>query len=320
MLAVSLPDVSGYDVCRALKAATDTCGIPVLMLTARDNDAEVVAGLQAGADDAITKDSAPAIVLARVRRLIEFRRLATLAVLNEHLVQVGRLLAGIVHEIRGPLSVIRGSADLLSMQLGDDDERSQWIDPIVRNARLLQVRLEHLMAAVRHGSGASQTIEPTPLIQESVDLFVKGTDPRGAKVKVELHAAPGLPLVRVDAGRLIQILLALLGNAHEAILGTQTGGRIDVRAECTSAEGTDWVTIAVADDGPGIPASHRQRIFEPFFTTKEKGSGYGLYMASEMAKEQHGHLTVDNAAERGAVFKVWLPAVAAEETPDAAAS
>ncbi len=73
------------------------------MLTVRDNDADVLAGLEAGADDYVAKDADPAIVLARVRRLIQFRQLATVAVLNEHLVQVGRLLAGIVHEIRGPL-------------------------------------------------------------------------------------------------------------------------------------------------------------------------------------------------------------------------
>ena len=78
---------------------------------------------------------------------------------------------------------------------------------------------------MRHGSGASQTIEPTPLIQESVDLFVEGTNPR-REGEVESHARTDLPLVRVDAGRLIQILLALLGNAHEAILGTQTGGQL----------------------------------------------------------------------------------------------
>lgn len=311
ILDVNLPDTNGQDVCRALKAEPDTCGVPVLMLTVRDNDADVLAGLQAGADDYVAKDSDPEIVLARVRRLIEFRRLATVAVLNEHLVQVGRLLAGIVHEIRGPLSVIRGSAELMRLQMTEGDERHQWVDPILRSARLLQVRLEHLMAAVRGGPAELHTLEVAPLVEESTDLFTKGTDPRGRQVKIETTCAKVLPPVRVDAGRLIQVLLSLLGNAHEASLAKDSGGEVCVRTGTASDEGKEWVIIEVADNGAGVPEPYLGRIFEPFFTTKEKGSGYGLYMACEVLKEQHGRLTVRNRPEGGAVFTVWLPPASA---------
>ena len=312
VLDVNLPDLIGHDVCRALKADPETAGIPVLMLTVRDNDADVLAGLEAGADDYVAKDSVPAIVLARVRRLIEFRQLATVAVLNEHLVQVGRLLAGIVHEIRGPLSVIRGSAELMRLQLPADDPCHQWVDPILRSARLLQVRLEHLMAAVRGGPGDVQTVDPAPLVRESAELFLKGTDPRGSQVKIESFCDAGLPTVHVDAGRLIQVLLSLLGNAHEAVSSSgRGGGRVSMRATTVVDQDRDWVTIEVADDGPGIPDAYLGRIFEPFFTTKENGSGYGLYMASEMLKERQGRLTARNAPEGGAVFTVWLPVVVA---------
>lgn len=309
VLDVNLPDSNGHDVCRALKAEPDTGGIPVLMLTVRDNDADVLAGLEAGADDYVAKDAAPEIVLARVRRLIEFRQLATVAVLNEHLVQVGRLLAGIVHEIRGPLSVIRGSAELMRLQFPEGDDSHQWIDPILRSARLLQVRLEHLMAAVRGGPGEVELVDPAPLVRESAELFLKGTDPRGNQVKVVATCDDRLPPVRVDSGRLIQVILSLLGNAHEAITATRPGGTVTVRTSTVFEQGREWVTVEVADDGPGIPEKYLERIFEPFFTTKEKGSGYGLYMASEVLKEQNGRLTARNLADGGAAFTVWLPAV-----------
>ncbi len=307
VLDVNLPDIDGHAVCRALKAETETASVPVLMLTVRDNDADVLAGLEAGADDYVVKDSDPAIVLARVSRLIAFRQLATVAVLNEHLVQVGRLLAGIVHEIRGPLSVIRGSAEMMRIQIQPDDPSAQWVDPILRSSQLLQVRLEHLMATVRSGPSALDAFEVGPLVKESANLFQKGTDPRGNQITIDANCGEGLPHVRGDAGRLIQVLLSLFGNAHEAIVQSRRGGRVTIRAAAARDGDRDWVTIEIADDGPGIPEVFMERIFDPFFTTKEKGTGYGLYMAIEIIKEQGGRLTACNRSEGGACFTIWLP-------------
>ncbi len=307
ILDVNLPDLDGHAVCRALKSDPETTTVPVLMLTVRDNDTDVLAGLDAGADDYLVKDSDPAIVLARVARLITFRRLATVAVLNEHLVQVGRLLAGIVHEIRGPLAVIRGSAEMMRIQIAPDDPSVQWVDPILRSAQLLQVRLEHLMATVRSGPSVLNAFEVGPLVKESANLFQKGTDPRGSQITIDADCGSGLPPVRGDAGRLIQVLLSLFGNAHEAIVQSQRGGRVTIRAGTAHDAGRGWVTIEIADDGPGIPDMFLERIFDPFFTTKEKGTGYGLYMAIEIIKEQGGRITARNRPEGGASFTIWLP-------------
>jgi signal transduction histidine kinase len=314
VLDVNLPDLDGHAVCEALKSGPETGGFPVLMLTIRDNDADVLAGLRAGADDYVAKDAAPEIFLARVHRLIQFRQLATIAVLNEQLIQVGRLLAGIVHEIRGPLSVIRGSAELMRMQLRPEDAHHQWVDPILRSAQLLQVRLEHLMAAVRRGPKVIEELELAGLVHESAELFLKGTDPRGGRVTIENQVDDRLPRVRCDAGRLIQVLLSLFGNAHEALVGERRGGgRISIHGSTEQEEDREWVVLNVSDDGPGIPEHYLERIFEPFFTTKEGGSGYGLYLASEVLKEQQGRLTAQNRLEGGACFSIWLPSAGGSE-------
>ena len=83
VLDVNLPDTDGHAVCRAIRADPFCVGLPVLMLTSRGNDSDVLAGLEAGADDYLAKDEAVEIVLARVRRLVQFRKLATVSVLNE---------------------------------------------------------------------------------------------------------------------------------------------------------------------------------------------------------------------------------------------
>ena len=311
VLDVNLPDIDGRAVCRALKADPDTGAVPVLMLTIRDNDADVLAGLEAGADDYVAKDSASEIILARVRRLIQFRQLTAVALLNEQLVQVGRLLAGIVHEIRGPLAVIRGSAELMRYHLAPDDPNQQWVDPILRSTQVLQIRLEHLMATVRGGPCRLEPLELGTLVRESTELFLKGTDPRGNQVIVEANCPSHIPRALADAGRLIQVLLCLLGNAHEAITQAKRSGRVVAKTGTACADGRDWVTIEVSDNGPGIPEPLLDRIFEPFFTTKDTGSGYGLYLASEILKEQQGRLTVCNSPQGGACFTIWLPSALA---------
>ena len=308
VLDVNLPDTDGHAVCRALKANPITAGLPVLMLTVRDDAADVLAGLEAGADDYVAKDAAGAVILARVRRLVRYRQMAETSVLNEQLAQVGRLLAGIIHEIRGPLSVIRGHADLLKMRLSPGDDAFGHVDPIIRNSQVLQARLDHLMASVRGGPAALEATDIAPVVEEAVDLFRKGTVPMTPGIDVGSEFAPGLPPVQADAGRLIQVVLNLLSNAREAISAVRPRGRIHVRVRPGEGEDANWVKVEVSDDGPGIPDAHLGRIFEPFYTTKATGSGYGLYLASEILREHGGRLTACNGEDpAGACFTLWLP-------------
>ncbi len=307
ILDVNLPDMDGHEVCRRIRGDSEWAGLPVLMLTVRDNETDVLAGLEAGADDYVPKDAPPEVFLARVRRLVRYRQLSRVAALNEGLVQVGRLLAGIVHEIRGPVSVIRGNAEILRMEHPQDEPLLDRVEPIIRGCQLLQIRLEHLMAAVRSGPPVLDFLELSPLVTEVADLFRSGTDSRAHSVEIRLACPGGLPPVRADAGRLMQVLLNLLGNSHEAIAGSTGSGRITLRVGIDRHEDRDWATIRVEDDGPGIPEEQIGRIFEPFFTTKAQGSGFGLYLSNEIVREHGGQLTAHNLPGGGACMTVWLP-------------
>jgi len=306
ILDVNLPDTDGHAVCRALKADAELCHIPVLMLTVRDDERDVLAGLHAGAEDYVAKDADGEIIVARVNRLIHDRQMTLAAVLNVGLIQVGRLLAGIVHEIRGPLSVIRGNAELMRLSLGNEHNGMQWIEPIIRNCKVLQVRLEHLMATVRGGSPRLEALELGPLAREAADLFRKGIDSRTGRLVLDFDLPADLPHVLGDGGRLLQVLLNLLTNAHEAILAAarEQGGTICLKA---GADDKNGVLLEVIDDGPGIPEAHLTRLFEPFYTTKPGGTGYGLYLAAEILREHGGSLAARNVEGGGACFALWLP-------------
>ncbi len=307
VLDVNLPDDDGHAVCRAIRADPVCSGLPVLMLTTRGHDDDVLAGLEAGADDYLAKDEASEIILARVRRLVQFRKMATISVLNEQLAQVGRLVAGIVHEIRAPLTVIRGNAELIALELDGDSPGHQWVEPILRSVKTLQLRLDHLMAAVRTGPSEPKPLDAVPLLRESISLFQKGTDPRRGRCRSTSRLDEDVPIVRADAGRMIQVVLNLLANAHEAILADRAEGRIVVRVLPVAEDGEVRVRVDVMDDGPGIAPGYLDRIFEPFFTTKEGGTGYGLYLASEILKEHGGRLTAENLDGGGACLSIWLP-------------
>jgi signal transduction histidine kinase len=318
VLDVNLPDTDGHAVCRALRADPVCSGLPVLMLTVKGQDDDVLAGLEAGADDYLAKDEAGEIILARVRRLVQFRKLATISVLNEQLAQVGRLVAGIVHEIRAPLTVIRGNAEMIAMESSENDPRSQWVEPILRSVKTLQVRLDHLMAAVRTGPSDPRPVDVVPLLREALNLFLKGTDPRRSSVLVDFQAEEVVPIVRVDPGRMIQVVLNLLSNAHEAIVDDRNQGKILVKVRSVVEDGMVRVRVDVLDDGPGIASTHLDRIFEPFFTTKEGGTGFGLYLASEILREHGGRLTAENGHDGGACLSIWLPlAELCAEAPEA---
>jgi signal transduction histidine kinase len=307
ILDVNLPDMTGFDVCRTIRSDAETSAIPVLMLTVRHDDTDVLAGMEAGSDDYVAKDAPAALILGRVRRLIEFRQMSGLAMLNQQLAQVGRLLTGIVHEIRGPLAVIRGNAELLQATTVPGQEEEKWIESILRSSRILQVRLEHLMAAVRNGSSEAQVIDVSAPIHEAVELFVKGLPPGDHSVQIETALSEDVPKVRIDPGRLLQVLLNLLNNGREAIKQSTGAGKIIVSTGLARAEGRAWVNIDVKDDGPGVPESFIDRIFEPFFTTRQDGTGYGLYLAATILKEQSGRIMVCNNPEGGATFSIWIP-------------
>lgn len=306
ILDVNLPDTDGHSVCREIRRRPEWTTLPVLMLTVRDDDASVLDGLEAGADDYVAKDAPAEVIVSRLRRLVRFRQLARVAALNEGLVQVGKLMAGIVHEIRGPVSVIRGGAEILKMEHPEDLEILERVEPIIGACQLLQVRLEHLMATVRTGPAQRVPIELWPVLEEAAELFRKGTSPRNRRIEIQCAPSEDSPVVLGDAGRLMQVFLNLLSNAHEAVLSEKEQGRIMVRIKQDGRD-QEGVTVCVEDDGPGFAPGVAERVFEPFFTTKVNGSGYGLYLAGEIIREHKGRLSASNAEGGGACVSVWLP-------------
>ena len=222
---------------------------------------------------------------------------------NEKLAAIGRLAAGVAHEVRNPLGVIRASASMLRETGPDDEEGSRACRFIVEEIDRLDGLITALLNFSRPVVTRARETEIGPVVTRALDLagrVVEGTP-------AELVHEPAAREVRavVDADLVSQVVLDLVTNAAEAL---ENAGRIVVR----TAERDGALHIDVADDGPGIPAEEAARVFEPFYTTKASGTGLGLAMAARIAEAHAGRLAVVDGAGagpggRGACFRLELP-------------
>ncbi len=225
---------------------------------------------------------------------------------TEKLAGVGRLAAGVAHEVGNPLAAILGYAEIL---LSDSADRP--LAPAVRRESLERVRTETeriqriISELLEYARPPAETPEPVDLRATLVAaLALVRVQARFHGVEARLEFAPELPPVRATTGRLTQLLLNLLLNAADAMEGT---GAIVVDGRRDGGR----VILGVTDDGPGVPVEHRARIFDPFFTTKEpgRGTGLGLAVCAAIAESYGGtvRLVAREAGLRGARFELTLP-------------
>jgi two-component system sensor histidine kinase HydH len=236
------------------------------------------------------------------------------ALQNEKLAALGRVAAGIAHEVRNPLGVIRASASMIQESFAPDDDASRACQFVKDEIDRLNGLITSLLAFSRPGE---PKVEPVP-VDKLVDraLALAFEELRRREIAVERALEPSLAEVAACPNLLSQLLLGLLVNAAEA---AGERGRVAVRA---FALGSDAV-LEVADDGPGIPEADATRVFEPFFTTKSTGTGLGLAVAQRIAAGHGGSLEVvqgrgAGAAGAGACLRARLPLAGPREGSAAA--
>jgi signal transduction histidine kinase len=218
----------------------------------------------------------------------------------ERLAVLGRIAAGLAHEIRNPLGSITGSIGMLreSPELTDEDRRLCEI--IQREARRLNDLVGDMVDLSKPRPPTAQATDVAALAREVVALAA--TAARGSDVQVAYQGPAGEALARCDGAQMRQVLWNLLRNAIQA---TSAGSTVMVRLQVFERE----VTLAVDDQGPGIPDNARVRIFDDFVTTRTHGAGIGLAVVRRII-EDHAPMGASLAVERadggGASFRVTL--------------
>jgi len=336
-----MPEIDGVEVCRRIRAQPVPLPVYIMLLTAKRELEDIVAGLHAGADDYLTKPFHPQELYARLKvgiRISDLQRRLSARVADlevalrqldmvqqsQKLEAIGRLASGVAHEINTPIQYIGDNLRFLqvswrelqkNLPSGTKDHRwetmieevpraiDQSLEGVLRVTKIVRsIRdFAHPSAEAKTATDLNRAIETTVNVATSEWKYV-------ADVQTELD--PQLPLVQCLPGRVHQVLLNLVVNAAKAIADKvrNTAGKGLIRI-ATSSSG-DCVEIRISDTGIGIREEHRGRIFEPFFTTREvgQGTGQGLAIARQVIVEQHGgKIRFETESGAGTTFVIQLP-------------
>ena len=224
---------------------------------------------------------------------------------SERLAALGQLSAGLAHEIRNPLGVIKGSAEMLNQKLqGASPLAGELAGYISSEVNRLNALVARFLDFARPSRLQLQPVSAPALVDRALET-VQAQFP-DANIAVERRYADGLPQIQADEQLCEQVFVNLICNAYEAMNGA--GGKLSVAIAPAAAENVPGVTVEIQDSGPGVPAELRQQIFNPFFTSKENGVGLGLSIVAKIVDDHRGSIRLTSRPGEGACFHVFLPA------------
>ncbi len=331
LLDVMMPEMDGYEVCRRLKDSSHLKSIPVIMVTAKSLDEDVVKGLDAGADDYVVKPVNLKIVEARIRSAVRVKRaMDTITAMNGKLEEAkvtadeasrskSEFLANMSHEIRTPMTAILGFSDVLLGNV-EKQENIDAIQTVKRNG-------EYLLELINDILDLSK-IESEKLVVESMKTSVVSVVSDVASLMRVRATVQGLDLVinfetpipetiDTDPTRLRQILINLVGNA----IKFTEHGLVSLNCRMVKEQERDLLQIDVVDTGIGMSAKAICKLFKPFTqadnstTRRFGGTGLGLAISKRLAELLGGTISVASDPGEGSTFSVTFEVGNLEGTP-----
>jgi len=306
---VMMAGMDGFELCRRLKADPLFAATPVILLTARAGTDAVAEGLDAGADDYVVKPFALRELEARIAAHLRSREVERqLHERESRLAAIGQMTSAVVHDLRNPLTLVKGYADLahaLAVRGGDAATIARELETVRTESDRLRRMIEEILDYARGGAPrlAVETVLARGFLAGILQPLAADLRERGIETAVDLRLDDALQ-VTLDRDRVQRVLENLLTNAREALATWGIAKRVWVRAWAEDGS----LAIRVADSGPGIPTEAVDRLFEPFTTGKQQGTGLGLVTVRNLVKAHGGDVRVEaKAPEGGAAFTVLLP-------------
>ena len=234
------------------------------------------------------------------RDLSEIRHLKKEILRSQRLASIGQLATGVAHEIRNPLSSIKGFATYFKERYRDTPKDHQTAEIMIQEVERLDRVIGQLMEFARPMRIEEKTTGLDTLIRHSLKM-VEG-DALKKHIALEFNREPGIETAKIDADRIKQVLLNLYLNAIEAM---DEGGSLTVSAK--RSKGDNGLKITVLDTGPGIAKKDLPHLFDPYFTTKPSGTGLGLAIVHKIVESHNGEIEITSAPGEGTVVMILIP-------------
>jgi len=311
LLDVSMPGMDGLEVCRQLKGDPVTASLPVIMVTAHADRRDRLAGIEAGADDYLTKPVDLQDLLLRVRNVVRGKRLADEVKENlrrlrelEHLRD--SLTHMIIHDLRSPLTTITMGLDMIRMSAADSDRKSEEkiAEASCASAEQMSEMLISLLDVSRFEAGEMPLQKTATNLAPILRAAMESIRDLVATQRIALEESTGEATACCDGSVVRRILMNLIGNA---VKFTPSGGKIQVSM---ATDGT-FVRVGVTDTGAGIAPEFHGRIFEKFGQVKDSrarlGTGLGLTFCKLAVEAHGGDIGVESTVGFGSTFWFTLP-------------
>jgi len=346
LLDVQMPEMNGIEAVKKLRESELHVRTPVFMLTAQSNMEDRVVGLDAGADDYILKPFDPDDLHARIRSglrigrlqkelakerndlqqaLTELKAAEAQLVHSEKMAGLGKLVAGVAHELNNPIGFIYANMGHFARYIGvlksvcenatlsgEDAEKAEkafvTLEKLIASCSNGSQRIKEIVLGLRTFSRLDEAERKSVDLHEGIDSTLTLLE-HHMKDRITVEKQYGdLPMVECYAGQLNQVFMNLLTNAVDAIEGEGTI-TIATRVE------NDGVAISFTDTGSGISEDAQSQIFDPFFTTKDigKGTGLGLSISYGIVEKHGGKIGVESEVGKGTTFTIVLPTQMPEE-------
>ncbi|WP_372987988.1 sensor histidine kinase [Marinobacter sp.] len=218
------------------------------------------------------------------------------------LASLGRLTAGIAHEIRNPLGAISHAAQLMEESPSLDEGDKRMLDIIRRHSRRVNGIIENVLELSRRKAANAELVDIPVWLQEFRRDFLQTQDDQCSPSRIDLVIDPDVPAARFDNSQIEQVLVNLCDNGLR--YSQQQCGEKHIKLSAGTTEDGERAYLDVRDYGPGISKEHRSSVFEPFFTTDKSGTGLGLYLARELCESNQAHLSLVEDDQPGCCFRI----------------
>ena len=318
LLDITMPGMSGYDVCRTMKQTEILAEIPVIFISALDETESIVEGFEAGAVDYITKPFKYREVIARVQtQLTLARQQREIQALHQHEKERyesmdelrAQFIGSATHDLKNPLFVISGYADMLELspKIQEDESTLSFVHSIQRGVIKMRDLVHDILDLLQLETEV--TLEKVPVdftkfikhVSKDMHIYAKEKN-----INLVIYPPDEDTIIHVDPQRLMRAVENLVSNA---IKYTPEGGQVEVVGKV----GYSSVVIDVVDNGLGIPQDALPTLFQPFqrVNTEEHmqqdGTGLGLSIVKTLVEQHQGTIEVDTKLGEGSCFKIVLP-------------